>query len=72
MGRRAKTAPTETSLPLPLPLQFLAAWIGMWLGEHQARVIQYQRAENEALRERLGKCRLQLTDRERRAPGEAG
>ena len=70
MGRTAKTATTETSLPLPL--QFLAAWIGTWLREHQARVIQYQRAENEALRERLGKCRLQLTDRERRRPAKLG
>ena len=53
MGRTAKTATTEKSLPLPL--QFLAAWIGMWVGEHQARVIEFQRAENAALLERLGK-----------------
>ena len=64
MGRRAKTATAEKSLPLPL--QFLAAWIGMRLGEHQARVIEYQRAENTALLERLGKHRLRLTDGERR------
>ena len=69
-GIPEKTATTEKSLPLPP--QFLAAWIGMWLGEHQARVIQYQRAENEALRERLGKCRLQLTDRERRRLAKLG
>ena len=31
MGRTAKTATAEKLLPLPL--QFLAAWIGMWLGE---------------------------------------
>jgi len=70
MGRTAKTVTTEKSLPLPM--QFLAAWIGMWLGPHQARVIQYQRAENEALRARLGKCRLQLTDRERRRLAKLG
>jgi hypothetical protein len=64
MGRTAKTATAEKSLPLPL--QFLAAWIGMRLGEHQARVIEYQRAENTALLERLGKHRLRLTDGERR------
>jgi hypothetical protein len=28
MGRTTNTATTEK--PLPLPLQFLAAWIGMW------------------------------------------
>ena len=50
MGRTAKTATAEKSLPLPL--QFLAAWIGMRLGERQARVIEYQRAENTALLER--------------------
>ena len=38
MGRTAKTATTETSLPLAL--QFLAAWVGMWVGENQAHVIQ--------------------------------
>ena len=60
----AKTARAEKVLPLPL--QCLAAWIGTWLGEDQARVIEYQRAENAALMERLGKHRLRLTDGERR------
>ncbi|MEP6652612.1 MAG: hypothetical protein ABJA82_04605 [Myxococcales bacterium] len=41
MGRTATTPMAEKSLPLAL--QFLAAWIGMWLGEHQAQVIEYQR-----------------------------
>jgi putative transposase len=63
MGRTAKAATADKMLPRPL--QFLAAWIGMWLGEHQARVIEYQRAENAALLERLGKYRLRLTDGER-------
>src|SRR5450755_3079588 len=70
MGRRAKTATAEKSLPLPL--QFLAAWIGMWLGEYQARVIEYQRSENAALLERLGKRRLRLTDGERRRLAKLG
>jgi hypothetical protein len=70
MGRRAKTATAEN--PLLLPLQFLAAWIGMWLGEHQARVIEYQRAENAALLERLGKHRLRLTNGERRRLAKQG
>jgi hypothetical protein len=34
MGRTSKTATAEKSLPLPL--QFLAAWIGMRLGEQRA------------------------------------
>jgi putative transposase len=70
MGRTARTATAEK--PLPLSLQFLAAWIGMWLGEHQARVIEYQRAENAALLERLGKHRLRLTDGERRRLAKLG
>ena len=44
----------------------------MWLGEHQARVIEYQRAENAALLERLGKQRLRLTDGERRRLAKLG
>jgi putative transposase len=70
MGRTATARTTEKSLPLPL--QFLAAWIGGWLGEHQARVIEYQRAENAALLERLGKHRLRLTDGERRRLAKLG
>jgi hypothetical protein len=30
----ARAATTSAEKLLPLPLQFLAAWIGMWLGEH--------------------------------------
>jgi len=70
MGRTAKTAKAEKLLPLPL--QFLAAWIGMCVGEQQARVIEYQRAENAALLERLGKHRLRLTDGERRRLAKLG
>ena len=70
MGRTATARTTEKSLPLPL--QFLAAWIGVWLGDNQARVIEYQRAENAALLERLGKHRLRLTDRERRRLAKLG
>ncbi len=70
MVRTAKTAAAAKSLPLPL--QFLAAWIGLWVGEHQARVIEYQRAENAALLERLGKRRLRLTDGERQRLAKLG
>jgi hypothetical protein len=63
---------TVTTNSLPLPLRFLAAWIATWLGEQQARVIEYQRAENAALLERLGKHRLRLTDGERRRLAKLG
>jgi putative transposase len=56
----------KASTPLPLPLQFLAAWIGVWLGRHQQRVIEYQKEEIRTLREKLGSRRLRLTDAERR------
>src|ERR1022692_246041 len=70
MGWRARPARAEKTLPLPL--QFLAAWIALWLGEHHARVIEYQRAENAALLERLGEDRLRLTDGERRRLAKLG
>src|SRR5450631_439110 len=70
MGRRARPARAEKTLPMPL--KFLAAWIATWLGEQQARVIEYQRAENAALLERLGKHRLRLTDGERRHLAKLG
>lgn len=50
---------------LPLPLQFLAAWIGLWVGRHQERVIAYQREELRLLGEKLGGRRLWFTDVER-------
>jgi len=39
---------------LPLPLQFLAAWIGTWIARHQERTIAYLKEENRALRGGLG------------------
>jgi len=44
----------------------------MWVGEQQARVIEYQRAENAALPDRLGKHRLRLTEGERRRLAKLG
>jgi putative transposase len=70
MGRTAKTATAEKSLPLPL--QFLAAWIGMRLGEHQARVIEYQRAENTALLEPAGKAPAPTDGRRAPTASDAG
>jgi hypothetical protein len=42
----------ETSLPLPV--RFLAAWIGVWLGRSQQQLIEYQREEIQLLRQKLG------------------
>jgi transposase len=57
---------------LPVPLQFMAAWVGAWLGRHQTRTIAYLRAENRALREQLGGRRIRLTDAQRRRLAELG
>src|SRR5260370_22850654 len=62
-ARREKT--TEASV-LPLPFQFLAAWVGAWVGRHQADQIEYLKTVNSALLERLGKKRLRFTHAERR------
>jgi len=51
---------------LPLPLQFLAAWVGVWVARHQTDQIEYLKTVNCALMERVGKRRLRLTDAERR------
>jgi len=73
IGAQKGTMPRPaTTTSLPLPLQFLAARIAPWLGEHQARTIECQRAENAALLERLGKDRLRLTDGERRRLAKMG
>jgi hypothetical protein len=50
---------------LPRPVQFLAAWIGTWLARRQERLIEYLRAENRVLLERLG-GKVRVTDPERR------
>ncbi len=60
---RAKQQPQMT---LPLPVQFLAAWIGVWLGRYQQELIEYQREEIRHLREQLGGRRIRFTDAQRR------
>ena len=56
---------------LPLPVQFLAAWIGTWIARHQQRTIKYLKEENRVLREKLG-GRIPLTDPERRRLARVG
>jgi hypothetical protein len=43
---------------LPLPLQFLAAWLAVWLGRVLQQEVDYLMAENRVLRERLGNKKL--------------
>jgi len=58
-------APT-TRLTLPLPLQFLAAWLAVWLERVLQEQVDFLKAENRLLREKLGGKRIHLTDAERR------
>ncbi len=57
-------ATRKTSLNLPLPLQFLAAWLAVWLGRVLQEQVDYLKAENLLLRVKLGTKRLSLTDAE--------
>jgi len=56
---------------LPLPVQFLAAWIGTWLARRQDRLIGYLIEENRVLLERMG-GKVRLTDPERRRLARIG
>ena len=47
-------------------MQFLAAWIGVWLGRYQQKVIEYKREELRMLREQLGGRRIRFSDADRR------
>jgi putative transposase len=51
---------------LPLPFQFLAAWVGVWVARHQTKQIEYLKAVNRALMDRVRKKRLRFTEAERR------
>ena len=57
--------PASTTL-----LQFLLILLAGWLQRQQAAVIEYLKAENRALRERLGGRRIIFTDAERRQLAE--
>ena len=51
---------------LTLPLQFLAAWLAVWLDRVLQEQVDLLNAENQLLKEKLGTRRLRLTDAERR------
>lgn len=51
---------------LPLPLQFLAAWLGVWFARALQQQVDYLRSENQILKEKLGDRKVQLTDADRR------
>ncbi len=51
-------------------LQFLLLMFAGWLQRQQATVIEYLKAENRVLRERLGERRIIFTDAERRQLAE--
>jgi hypothetical protein len=55
-----KKAETSGSM-LPLPLQFLAAWQGVWFARTLQQQVDYLRAENQILKEKLGDRKLDLT-----------
>ena len=57
--------PASTTL-----LQFLLMLVAGWLQRQQAVTIEYLKAENRMLRERLGKRRIIFTDAERRELAE--
>jgi putative transposase len=57
--------PASTTL-----LQFLLMLLAGWLQRQQAAVIEYLKAENRLLRERLGGRRIVFTDAERRQLAE--
>ncbi|MBL8270110.1 hypothetical protein [Steroidobacter sp.] len=48
------------------PLQFLLTLFAGWINRLQFEAIEYLKAENRLLKERLGRRRLRFTDAERR------
>jgi putative transposase len=53
-----------------LYLQFLLLMFAGWVNRHQQGVIEYLQAENQALREQIGKKRIRWTDVQRRRLAE--
>jgi hypothetical protein len=51
---------------LPMPLQFLAAWLAVWFQRALQQQVDYLMAENRILKERLGDRKLDLTNADHR------
>ena len=51
---------------LPMPLQFLAAWLAVWFQRALQQQVDYLMAENRILKEKLGDRKLDLTNADRR------
>jgi putative transposase len=66
LGFGTPMAAPKARLTLPLPLQFLAAWLAVWLERVLQEQVDFLKAENRLLREKLGTKRIRLTDAERR------
>jgi len=47
---------------LPLPLQFIAAWLAVWIGRIQQQQIDYLKAENRVLKEAIGDRKIRLSN----------
>ena len=60
---RTKDVPSGPTLPLPL--QFLAAWLGVSFARVLQHQVDYLKAENRVLKKRLGANKLRLTDADR-------
>ena len=56
--------------PMNFHLQFLLFVFAGWVNRHQQAVIEYLQAENQSLREQLGKKRIRWTDAQRRRLAE--
>ena len=54
------------------PFQFLTLTMAGWLNRHQQSVVDYLKAENRLLREKLGKRRIRFTDSERKRLARKG
>jgi hypothetical protein len=48
-----------TGAMFPLPLQFMAAWLAVWLGRVLQEQVDYLKAENHLLRENCEVARTQ-------------
>jgi hypothetical protein len=48
------------------PWHFILAVLAGWVHREQLKIIEYLKAENHALREKLGNKRLRFTDEQRR------